>query len=280
MYNNYYGYDYGYGTQTATGLAAFGAGMLVMWLISMAISVFTIICNWKVFKKAGKPGWASIIPIYNIIVMIEIAELPMWYIALFFVPFANIYASFKINIEIAHKFGKSTGFGVGMTLLSPIFMALLAFSKDANYKGIQNVGVQQTYQQTTMQSAQQVTPTVPVVEPQPINPMPEVQPVVNVAPETPTAPVAEPQPINLMPEVQPVVNVASETPSALVVEPQPINPMSEVQPVVNVVSEAPSAPVVEPQPIMDQPVAPAFCTNCGKSLMPNTKFCTNCGKQI
>ena len=198
MYDYSYGYDYG--TQAATGLAAFGVGMLFIWLISVAISVFTIICNWKVFKKAGKPGWASIIPIYNTIVMIEIAELPMWYIALFFVPFANIYAIFKINIEIAHKFGKSTGFGVGMTLLSPIFMAILAFGKDANYKGVQNVGVQQAYQQPTMQQSQPVAPVAPtpVVETQPqvepVNPMPEVQPV---AP----APVVEPQPVE-----QPTVN--------------------------------------------------------------------------
>ena len=133
-YSGYgYGYDYGY-TQTATtGLAVAGGILLVFWLICMAVSIFSIVCLWKVFNKAGKPGWASLIPIYNIIVMIEIAGLPMWYIALFFIPFANIYAIFKIYIEIAHKFGKSTGFGVGMAFFAPIFFAILAFDKKAVY---------------------------------------------------------------------------------------------------------------------------------------------------
>jgi len=138
MYGYDYNYDYGYdsydygATTSALGfLAGFG---IVMWIIGMAIAVFTIICIWKIFTKAGKKGWAAIVPIYNIIVMLEIAELPMWYIALFFVPFANIYAMFKIYIEIAHKFGKSTGFGVGLVFLGVIFMPMLAFGK-TEYKG-------------------------------------------------------------------------------------------------------------------------------------------------
>lgn len=157
-----YGYDYGYdaGSSVSTGLAVFGIGMLIMWLVAMAISVFTLISMWKVFKKAGKPGWAAIVPIYNIIVMLEIAELPMWYIALFFVPFANIYAMFKIYIELAHKFGKSTGFGVGMVFFAPIFFGMLAFGKNVNYVGSQN-NVQPTYQQPVQPAYQQPAQSVP-----------------------------------------------------------------------------------------------------------------------
>ena len=132
-----YGTTYDYANDMAgaatTGLAAVGTMFMVVWFISMAISVFTIICNWKVFKKAGKPGWAAIVPIYNVIVMIEIAGLPLWYIALFLLPFANIYAIFKIYIEFAKKFGKSTGFGVGMVFFAPIFLGILAFSKKNVY---------------------------------------------------------------------------------------------------------------------------------------------------
>lgn len=198
-YSGYgYGYDYGY-TQTATtGLAVAGGILLVFWLICMAVSIFSIVCLWKVFNKAGKPGWASLIPIYNIIVMIEIAGLPMWYIALFFIPFANIYAIFKIYIEIAHKFGKSTGFGVGMAFFAPIFFAILAFDKKAVYSsGVQTVNqatapVQPTYTQPVYSQPVQpavapVTPVVPVQETpvveQPFNPT--VEPVV---PETPAQP--------------------------------------------------------------------------------------------
>ena len=165
MYDYSY-YDYGtaydYGTELAGAAAGAAAGVaifaIIMWVIAMAIGVFTIICMWKLFVKAGKPGWAAIVPIYNIVVMLEITELPMWYIALFFVPFANIYAMFKIYIEFAKKFGKSAGFGVGMVFFAPIFLGILAFGKNSNYVGSQSA-VQPAYQQP-VQPQQSVQPTV------------------------------------------------------------------------------------------------------------------------
>ena len=110
-------------------LASFGT----MMLISSAVGLVMLISMWKVFKKAGKPGWASIIPIYNIYTMIQIAKLPTYYLLLFIIPIANIYAIFKIYIELAHKFNKSTGFGVGLIVLSVIFFPMLAFG-DATYE--------------------------------------------------------------------------------------------------------------------------------------------------
>lgn len=97
-------------------------------LFTVVLCLISIISNWKIFNKAGKPGWASIIPFYNYVVMIQIAKLSMIYLLLMFVPIAQIYAIFKINIEIAKKFGKSAGFGIGMTLVPIIFVPLLAFS--------------------------------------------------------------------------------------------------------------------------------------------------------
>lgn len=97
-------------------------------IFSIILSLISIISNWKLFNKAGKPGWASIVPIYNFIVMIQIAKLSMVYLLLLLIPFVNIFAIFKINIAIAKKFGKSAGFGIGMTLFSIIFIPLLAFS--------------------------------------------------------------------------------------------------------------------------------------------------------
>ena len=103
------------------------------YIFSFTVYVFEVICLWKVFEKAGKPGWASIIPIYNIYTMIQIAKLPTYYLLLFMIPIANIYAMFKIYIELAHKFNKSTGFGVGLIFLSVIFFPMLAFG-DATYE--------------------------------------------------------------------------------------------------------------------------------------------------
>ena len=190
MYDySYYG-DYGYDSvKSASILAGFGA---FTWVISMAISVFTIVCSWKIFKKAGKKGWESIVPIYNVIVELEIVRLPMWYIALIFVPIANIYAMFKINIELAKKFGKSTGFGIGLTLLSPIFRAILAFSDDAVYENnsTQNNEVKEEpvnsnseQQKEVIQPVQPInnynTNIVATVEQAPINTMETQQPVQN-----------------------------------------------------------------------------------------------------
>ena len=104
-------------------------------VISLIVGILAIVSLWMIFKKAGKPGWASIVPIYNIIVLIQIVGLPLWYLVLLIIPFANIYAIFKIYIELAHKFGKSTGFGVLSVFFSEICLPILAFDKNATYKG-------------------------------------------------------------------------------------------------------------------------------------------------
>ena len=128
-----YDYDlYDYGAVSMQPQS--GAPLVILMIISLLLSILLIVSMWKIYKKAGKPGWAAIVPVYNIIVLLEIAELPLWYIALFLVPFANIYAMFKIYIELAHKFGKSTGFGVASVFFSVICFPILAFNKNIVYK--------------------------------------------------------------------------------------------------------------------------------------------------
>jgi hypothetical protein len=95
---------------------------------------FYYFCIWKIFVKAGKPGWAAIIPFYNIYVELEILGLPWWFLLLMFVPVANIVISIMIIFGLAKVFGKSIGFGFGMLFLSFIFIPILAFS-DARYEG-------------------------------------------------------------------------------------------------------------------------------------------------
>ena len=121
-----------YGVSTTSGLTGALAAMgLFFWVLSMALSILMIISLWKIFKKAGKPGWASIIPIYNIYIMCEIAEKEWWYVLLSCVPFANIYAMIVLYNGMAKRFGKSGGFVAGMILLPVIFFPMLAFGKDA-----------------------------------------------------------------------------------------------------------------------------------------------------
>lgn len=107
---------------------------IVFSLFYIALIVFIFASMWKVFTKAGKPGWAAIIPIYNIIVILEIVGKPIWWIVLFLVPIVNLVISIIVYIELAKSFGKGTGFGLGLVFLGPIFFPILGFG-DAVYHG-------------------------------------------------------------------------------------------------------------------------------------------------
>ncbi len=109
----------------------FSAGFAVLWL---AIVVFFIVVQWRIFQKAGKPGWAAIIPIYNVIVYLQIVQRPVWWIILFFIPLVNIVIDIVLILDLAKSFGKSVGFAIGMMLLPIIFFPILAFG-DAKYVG-------------------------------------------------------------------------------------------------------------------------------------------------
>ena len=101
-----------------------GAFAIIVYLV---IIVLMIASQWKIFTKAGKPGWAAIVPIYNVIILLEVARQPLWMIILFFFPVANIVASIIVCIELSKNFGKSGGFAAGLILLSIIFFPILAF---------------------------------------------------------------------------------------------------------------------------------------------------------
>jgi hypothetical protein len=101
-----------------------GIGALIF---TLAIWVFSIICMWRVFEKAGKPGWAAIIPIYNLIVIIEIAGKPIWWIILFLIPIVNIVIAIMVLHGVSTSFGQGAGFTLGLIFLGIIFWAILAF---------------------------------------------------------------------------------------------------------------------------------------------------------
>lgn len=117
-----------------------GALMAVFLIPAIIISVIIIIGMWKIFEKAGKPGWAAIIPIYNTIVLLEIVGKPIWWIFLFLIPCVNIiFVVWTYNL-LSKSFGQSEGFTVGLLLLSFIFIPLLGFG---NYKYIGPAGIPQ-----------------------------------------------------------------------------------------------------------------------------------------
>ena len=104
-----------------------GAGLGAIGIIYLALIVFLIVTMWKIFTKAGKPGWASIIPIYNVFVMLDIAGKPAWWFLLFLIPFVNFIVGILVIAGIATNFGKAGGFVVGMILLPIVFYPILAF---------------------------------------------------------------------------------------------------------------------------------------------------------
>ena len=117
--------------QTSDAGAAGGMMFMVVWL---AIIVLVIAGLWKVFTKAGQPGWAAIVPIYNIYVMCKIAGRPGWWLVLLFIPVVNLIVSAIVSVDTAKAFGKGTGFGIGLWLLGVIFYPILGFGS-AQYQG-------------------------------------------------------------------------------------------------------------------------------------------------
>lgn len=102
-------------------------------MIGLILMILAFAGMWKTFEKAGMEGWKGIVPVYNMYLLItEIAKKPWWYLLLLFVPIANIVIMIIVSIEIAKAFGKRTGFGVGLALLSFVFYPLLGFG-DAVY---------------------------------------------------------------------------------------------------------------------------------------------------
>jgi len=108
--------------------------LVILGLIELAVLVLLIVSFWKIFQKAGKPGWASIIPIYNIIVQLEIVGKPWWWIFLLFIPVVNIVIGIIIVHNLSKSFGQGVGFTLGLLFLGVIFYPILAFG-DYKYVG-------------------------------------------------------------------------------------------------------------------------------------------------
>ena len=102
--------------------------------VGFAVVILMIAALWKVFTKAGQPGWAAIIPIYNVYILCKIGGKSGWWVLLLMVPLLNIIFAILLSIAIAEKFGKGAGFGLGLTFLGVIFYPILGFG-DAQYHG-------------------------------------------------------------------------------------------------------------------------------------------------
>ncbi len=99
----------------------------VYLFIVIALCLLVIVAEWRIYEKAGKPGWACIIPIYNILVLLEIVGKPWWWLFLLMIPFLNIIIGIWMVNLLSKSFGKDVGFTVGLILLSVVFYPILGF---------------------------------------------------------------------------------------------------------------------------------------------------------
>jgi hypothetical protein len=115
-------------SDVSPGQVAAAGGLLAGMALVLGVFAFIMVASlWKVFAKAGEPGWAAIVPIYNIIVLLKIAGKPAWWFVLMIIPIVNFIAIIALSLSVARKFGKGTGFALGLTFLSPVFYPILGF---------------------------------------------------------------------------------------------------------------------------------------------------------
>lgn len=118
-------------------LTLIGAGYATVYLVvALAISILNIIAMWKIYAKAGRPGWACLIPFYSQYCLFDIVWGNGWLFLLSYIPLVNIVVMIILYFKLAKAFGKGTGFGFGLLFLRTIFVLILGFGS-AEYIGPQ-----------------------------------------------------------------------------------------------------------------------------------------------
>lgn len=112
-------------------------GFMIYYLVVLAIGILMLVSLWKIFVKAGKPGWGAIIPFYNSYCLFDMAFGNGWLFLLTFVPCVNFVMMIILYVKLAKAFGQGTGFAIGLIFLPVIFLPILAFG-DAQYIGAAN----------------------------------------------------------------------------------------------------------------------------------------------
>lgn len=122
-----YSYSYSFDSSTLSPGA-----MMAIYIPTLILCAFLIVCMWKLFTKCGEAGWKSLIPFYNIWIQIKLFwdGNPVVPFILMFVPFANFVILIMLYVKMARSFGKGGGFAVGLIFLSIIFIPILAFGSD------------------------------------------------------------------------------------------------------------------------------------------------------
>jgi len=116
---------YTYGFET-------GIVLLPFLLLSLAFAVFMVVAQWRIFAKAGEPGWACLVPFYGSYVLAKITFGNGWLFLLMAIPFVNFIFAIIQTSRLSTAFGKGLGFTFGLLFLAFIFYPILAFG-DSEY---------------------------------------------------------------------------------------------------------------------------------------------------
>jgi hypothetical protein len=124
-----------YGDDAAAGgaLASIMGGMCCYFVVIIALVVLIYGAWWKLFAMAGKPGWAALIPIYNLYMITQIVGREGWWVFVYWL--VPVFGWFMVCYDLARSYGKDTGYAVGMFLLGVLFFPMLGFGKETRYVG-------------------------------------------------------------------------------------------------------------------------------------------------
>jgi len=106
----------------------------VLWFVYIAAIVAFIAGLWMVFTKAGEDGWKSIIPIWNVLILLKIVGREWWWIILMLIPIVGFIVWIIVALDLAKSYGRGTGFGIGLIIFPYIWTIILGFGSDT-YKG-------------------------------------------------------------------------------------------------------------------------------------------------
>lgn len=285
--------------------------LIILGIIFIGVLVFSLISLAKIFKKANRSGISAIIPIYNIIVLLEITNYPKWYILLCFIPGANIIIHLMIMMKLSKLFKKGNAFGFGLTFLPFIFFPILAFN-DSEYIGINLVAMEGketvvevpkleetkidtktvneevdtsskninisigggVYQKDYTNNLLHVDQTQTIINTKPNNP-------VDLLPKTNSSTF-----INPIPEKEEVEPLNTDM-STTIKFPEPIHminsekqdnkPVSPIETEINIFKE--SNPVVENN-LVNETTEYISCPKCGARIKSDAKVCFLCGRRL
>lgn len=285
--------------------------LIILGIIFIGVLVFSLISLARIFKKANRSGISAIIPIYNIIVLLEITNYPKWYIFLYFIPGANIIIHLMIMMKLSKLFKKGNAFGFGLTFLPFIFFPILAFN-DSEYIGINLVAMEGketvvevpkleetkidtktvneevdtsskninisigggVYQKDYTNNLLHVDQTQTIINTKPNNP-------VDLLPKTNSSTF-----INPIPEKEEVEPLNTDM-STTIKFPEPIHminsekqdnkPVSPIETEINIFKE--SNPVVENNQV-NKTTEYISCPKCGARIKSDAKVCFLCGRRL